>query len=346
MTGQTSPARDEKRAQKPTLALVQPASRLESRRHMLAGRRRNKRLNDTRLGVSRDGVSIDTKRRLRQEVVGLLAEHDRRAISHTPASDEDAAQRELHIRAIEMEVSGDQLLGNMPCSPRRRCQLTVRTLCLCFCLVQVLIQAWAQGEKGVAVREGVVEATQEGDDPLRFPEKEVRRHAKQLNIKIPGDDGFDPTEYHDRGMATPTWSSRTLLATPPRLAERLAKSSPLGGKPRTPIAASHSASPREALSFNFTSGALDVRQTLTTSMHLVFPQHTNSHGIIFGGNTMSWSEEVAIMACRTIRLSTGSAITWKTVTMDGLEFNVQVGVGEYVSCVIGFESLDLRRGQD
>lgn len=75
---------------------------------------------------------------------------------------------------------------------------------------------------------------------------------------------------------------------------------------------------------------MHVADTLTTSMHIVFPQHTNSHGIIFGGNTMCWSEEVAIMACRTMRIGSSRAPSWKTVSMDGLEFNVQVGVGECV----------------
>jgi acyl-CoA thioesterase 11 len=72
-----------------------------------------------------------------------------------------------------------------------------------------------------------------------------------------------------------------------------------------------------------------VSDTLTTSMQIVFPQHTNSHGLIFGGNTMSWSEEVALLACRKIRVSDEHcSLTWKTVAMDGLEFNVQVVVGD------------------
>lgn len=277
---------------KPTLALIKPMTRLESRRHLLAGRRRTKRLADAQHGRTREGVSIEVKSKVRQEMQKMMDEYDQQQFN--PPS-----------RDIANAIRGDELLRAIE--------------------IEVLIQAWAQGEEIVHVHDGMVEVNMPGDEPLLFPEIEVRQKAKKLGIKLPGDARFDPTEYRLQGSATPTWAQS---ASPPL--------TPLRRKPSNLIAHKdlQSSSPfvtsqQPLQAINSGNGNLPVITTLTTSMHIVFPQHTNSIGIIFGGNTMSWSEEVALMACRKIQVKGMMGVPhWKTVSMDGLEFNVQVGVGE------------------
>lgn len=89
---------------KPVLAPIEPTSRLESRRHLLAGRRRTKRLDDADRGISREGVSVTVKRNVRNEVIDILNEHDCQAVTSTYASNMEKQAREDHIRAIEIEV--------------------------------------------------------------------------------------------------------------------------------------------------------------------------------------------------------------------------------------------------
>lgn len=144
---------------------------------------------------------------------------------------------------------------------------------------------------------------------MRYSESEVRAHAKKLGVQIPQCLDFDESKN-----STPTVS---------RSRSPIEKKKSLEDSFRPPEVSNDQV---HHLRIN---AGIDVHQTLTTTMHLVFPQHTNSHGIIFGGNTMSWCEEVAIMACRKIQLSKSHApLSWKTVAMDGLEFTVQVGIGE------------------
>ncbi|PWN36662.1 uncharacterized protein FA14DRAFT_159092 [Meira miltonrushii] len=277
---------------KPNLALIKPMTRLESRRHLLAGRRRTKRLADAQHGRTREGVSIEIKSKVRQEMQKMMDEYDQQQFN--PPS-----------RDIANAIRGDELLRAIE--------------------IEVLIQAWAQGEDVVHVHDGMVEVNMPGDEPLLFPEAEVRQKAKKLGIKLPGDARFDPTEYRLQGSATPTWAQS---ASPPLTPLRRKQSNLHAHKDlqsNSPFVTSQQPLPAVGSGNN----SLPVISTLTTSMHIVFPQHTNSIGIIFGGNTMSWSEEVALMACRKIQVKGMMRVPhWKTVSMDGLEFNVQVGVGE------------------
>lgn len=275
---------------KPTLSLIKPTTRLESRRHLLAGRRRTKRLADAQHGRTREGVSVSIKSNVREEMQKMMDTFDLQKFSPPSHEIANAIRGDEILRAIEIEV---------------------------------LIQAWAQGEEIVHVQNGMVEVNMPGDEPLLFPEIEVRQKAKKLGIKLPGDARFDPTEYRLQGSATPTWAQSS---SPPL--------TPLRRKPSSHGVHKEFRSNSPFIDSQYSShdsvnGDLFVSSTLTTSMHIVFPQHTNSIGIIFGGNTMSWSEEVALMACRKIQVKGLNGIPhWKTVSMDGLEFNVQVGIGE------------------
>ena len=80
----------------------------------------------------------------------------------------------------------------------------------------------------------------------------------------------------------------------------------------------------EARGSNNKSGTISAAETVTRSVALVFPDHTNSNGVLFGGQLMGWMEDVALMACR--RLAGGKRFS--IVALDGLEFKKAVEVGE------------------
>ncbi len=73
-----------------------------------------------------------------------------------------------------------------------------------------------------------------------------------------------------------------------------------------------------------TGTRISCAETLTQSLHLVFPEHCNSNGVLFGGQLMGWMEEVALMACRLL----AGGRRFSTVALDGLEFKNAVEVGE------------------
>ncbi|MCO5583329.1 hypothetical protein L7F22_037239 [Adiantum nelumboides] len=137
---------------KPTLASIKPMTRLESRRHLLAGRRRTKRLADAQHGRTREGVSIEIKSKVRKEMQKMMDEYDQQQFNPPPRDIANAIRGDEILRAIEIEV---------------------------------LIQAWAQGEEVVRVHDGMVEVNMPGDEPLLFSEVEVRQKAKKLGIKLP-----------------------------------------------------------------------------------------------------------------------------------------------------------------
>lgn len=110
------------------------------------------------------------------------------------------------------------------------------------------------------------------------------------------------------------------------------------------------------------SGDVNVCDTQVRTMHIVFPErescaswacriplygahplprpshlapvtsHTdaNSKSILFGGQTMAWMEEAAIMSARHLVAADGQSCpsAWRTVAMDGLEFRRPVHIGE------------------
>ncbi|UZJ54816.1 hypothetical protein CBS101457_004136 [Exobasidium rhododendri] len=256
-------------ASKPSLARVQTSTRLEARRHLLAGRRRVKRIEDTKKGEARDGVSIDVKKQFQKEVLRMLKESDAKDHDSSRFGETSGVVQERRLQSMEIEY---------------------------------LIRALIAQEDGITFKDGKVVVNIPGDEPFSHPEAEIRRIAGVLGLRLPGDNDFQTGRRLSIDFFAPVGASTS-------------PSSPI--MERTP-----------SVSF---PKRVDVASTLTKTMHLVFPQHTNSHSIIFGGNTMSWSEDVAIMSCRSIAVTgdrQGQKSRWKTVAMDGLEFNVKVAVGE------------------
>lgn len=77
---------------------------------------------------------------------------------------------------------------------------------------------------------------------------------------------------------------------------------------------------------------IQVSQTLSRTLHLVFPEHTNSVSVLFGGQLMDWMEEAALLSARHV----GRGERWSTVALDGLEFPQAVTIGEvmYFTAVV------------
>lgn len=258
---------------KVVLPAVKPSSRLEARRHLLAGRRRRKRIEDAQRGDARDMVSLQVKQQVRKQVLDMIRERDDSSLEvAAPTGGEQSARMENRLRAVEIEF---------------------------------LIRAWAMQEDGVSVKHGRVSVDLAGDEPFDYSEHEIRSTARAMGVKLPGD------EEYKAGR---------------RLSMDFLDPSRLQGHITNPSSATEPRLP----SLSQTKASLGV-DTLTSTYALIFPEHTNSQGLIFGGNTMSWSEQVALMACRNIMISSNGVEkrgTWKTVAMDGLEFNVRVTVGE------------------
>jgi hypothetical protein len=254
---------------RPALASIKTVSRLEARRHLLAGRRRKKRIEDAQRGEARDGVSIEVKNEVRNEVMQLLQKENENSREGQPRGDAQIARQERRLKAVEIEY---------------------------------LIREWARQQEGITLKDGRVEVNLAGDEPFSHSEEEVRSIARSLGVSLPGDKQFQAGRRLSADFFNPPWiQNHSPYASP--LLDVL---------PPSPV-----------------SNQLKASYTLTTTMHLVFPQHTNSQSIIFGGNTMSWSEDVALMACRKISVSNSKhGQSWKTVAMDGLEFSVPVKVGE------------------
>lgn len=265
--------KSEEKPAKIHLAPIQLSSRLEARRHLLAGRRRSKRIEDAQKGEARDGVSIQVKNKVRNQVLEMLKERDETEREDQPKDEEQRIRLERRLRAVEIEF---------------------------------LIRAWALGEDGILVQDGKVHVNLPGDESFHYCESEIRATAKSLGVSLPDDENYKPGRRLSTDFFHPSWI-----------------------KNRTFSISSTAGRPNAATCSDF----IAVEETITTSMHLVFHQHINSQFTIFGGNTMSWSEEVALMACRNILVKVpGSDVKqrgdWKTVAMDGLEFKVRVAVGE------------------
>ncbi|CAO1628615.1 unnamed protein product [Sympodiomycopsis kandeliae] len=85
------------------------------------------------------------------------------------------------------------------------------------------------------------------------------------------------------------------------------------------------------------SGAeIRSQDTCVQTLHIVFPEHANSVSILFGGQTMSWMEEAALMCARHLPIAGSSDAgplrhSWRTVAMDGLEFRRPVHIGEVMT---------------
>lgn len=139
---------------KPKLPILMPQTILEARRHLLAGRRRAKRIEDAANGHARDGVPEKVKSALRLEVAQL----------RTPdeivggGNDDDQFSRDVgsedkhQIERLELEF---------------------------------VVRAWAAWDPAVVLKDDVVEVHLPGDEPLRHSLKAVEDTAAKLGVARP-----------------------------------------------------------------------------------------------------------------------------------------------------------------
>ncbi|SJX62539.1 related to Cytoplasmic acetyl-CoA hydrolase 1 [Sporisorium reilianum f. sp. reilianum] len=349
---------------KPQLLPLLPQTPLEARRHILAGRRRAKRIAMAKKGEARDGVSTQVKMRLKQEV---------QEISRTggkwrgPAEAETGAWTpgRLKIQHDDLLSSaiGNDVSASSGAKTAQECQLEALEL-------EFVVQAYVSRDPAVTVKHdvGMVEINLAGDIPLRHPLKVVERLAKQLE-----EEEQQQQQQQESAEASSSFASTSLFATKipqsgtvplpspsapatarPNLAvpnsangtmsppvtpsarrrsifsplkpaqEREGESDldqSLTGTPVKPHAAQHLTRARLAAKL---SKPIKVAKTMARTLHLVFPEHTNSVGVLFGGQLMDWMEEAALLTVRHV----GRGRRWGTVSLDGLEFEQAVAVGE------------------
>ncbi|CDU26020.1 related to Cytoplasmic acetyl-CoA hydrolase 1 [Sporisorium scitamineum] len=350
LTATSQPAK----APKPQLLPLLPRTPLEARRHILAGRRRAKRIAMAKKGEARDGVSTQVKKRLKQEV---------QEISRTggkwrgPAETETGGWTPGRIKIQQDDLLslavGNDVSASSGSKTAQECQLEALEL-------EFVVQAYVSKDPAVTVKhdEGMVEINLAGDIPLRHPLKVVERLAKQLEedqqesadptstslfaTKIPQSGSLPLPSPSAPGTARPNLAVPAMengIASPPRTpsARRRSIFSPLKAAQEregdtdldqsltgTPIKthAAHNLT-RDRLAAKL-SKPIKVAKTLAHTLHLVFPEHTNSVGVLFGGQLMDWMEEAALLTVRHV----GRGRRWGTVSLDGLEFEQAVAVGE------------------
>ncbi|KAJ9480245.1 Acyl-CoA hydrolase [Pseudozyma hubeiensis] len=346
------------KAPKPQLLPLLPKTPLEARRHILAGRRRAKRIAMAKKGEARDGVSTQVKQKLKQEV---------QEISRTGGKWSGPAETELNTWTPgRLKIEQADLLSSAVGSDvsavqggktSQECQLEALEL-------EFVVQAYVSRDPAVTVKhdEGLVEINLAGDIPLRHPLKVVERLAEQLEQeqqqqRQAGDAGSDSlfaTMIPESGSmplpspsaprtARPKFAAAAMIKngsiSPPMspLARRRSLFLPLKAAQEregesdldqslagTPIKQQMSQSlTRDKLAAKL-SKPIKVAKTMARTLHLVFPEHTNSVGVLFGGQLMDWMEEAALLSVRHV----GRGRRWGTVSLDGLEFEQAVAVGE------------------
>lgn len=351
LSGSSQPAK----APKPQLLPLLPRTPLEARRHILAGRRRAKRIANAQRGEARDGVSTEVKKRLKQEI---------QEISRTGGKWRGPAETEtggwtpgrLKIEAADLLSSavGNDVSAIPGTKTSQECQLEALEL-------EFVVQAFVSRDPAVTVNNDMVEINLSGDIPIRYPLKVVERLAKQVEEKEPVEPALFPsaslfaTKIPESGsIPLPSPSApRTVrpnlngaldtgTISPPKKpsARRRSVFSPLkpaqerGGDTdldqsltNTPIKTHMSADLTRARLASKLAKPIKVAKTMARTLHLVFPEHTNSVGVLFGGQLMDWMEEAALLSVRHV----GRGRRWGTVSLDGLEFEQAVAIGESVT---------------
>lgn len=349
LTGSVQPAKPPK----PQLSPLLPRTPLEARRHILAGRRRAKRIANAQKGEARDGVSTEVKKRLKQEV---------QEISRTGGKWRGPGEAEAGgWTPGKLKIEQADLLSSSVGNDVSAISKTTQEGQLEALELEFVVQAYISKDPAVTVKhdEDMVEINLSGDIPIRHPLKVVERLAQQLTeeqqhgerdsaqstslfaTKIP-ESGSVPlpspsaplTERPNLASTSGTGS----LSPPKRpFARRRSIFSPL--KPAqeregdTDLDQSTTGTPIKARAANDLTRArlpadlakpIKVAKTMVRTLHLVFPEHTNSVGVLFGGQLMDWMEEAALMSVRHV----GRGRRWGTVSLDGLEFEQAVAVGE------------------
>ncbi|KAN0065332.1 hypothetical protein ACQY0O_001168 [Thecaphora frezii] len=368
---------------------VIPQTPLEARRHILAGRRRTKRIDNAKRGEARDGVSTAVKRMLKEEVLEMSRVGGRKEVGLGINGMEDkatAARSRLVFEDGDIRVVGDRSGGLAQGKTQQDIELDALEL-------EFVVEAYVDNDPAVKLRQdkGVVEIHLPGDVPLRHPLEVVKRLAQQLRRqRQQAEDDVLPAQRSKDATAAPASPTAEAAAVAPSvasaspvlvnevpglmaapaMARKVSVFSPLcdsleneegaaaesgwhapraaeedgwterngaitlapdataiatveAAKTQTPSGRGSSDASREAGQ----PRSIEVAKTLARTLHLVFPEHTNSVSVLFGGQLMDWMEEAALLAVRHV----GRGRRWSTVGLDGLEFEQAVGIGEVMT---------------
>lgn len=359
LSGPNQPAK----APKPQLLPLLPRTPLEARRHILAGRRRAKRIANAQRGEARDGVSTQVKARLKEQV---------QEISRTGGKWRGPAESEtggwtpgrLKIQAADLFSSavGNDVSAIPGTKTAQECQLEALEL-------EFVVQAYVSRDPAVTVDydNRVVEIHLSGDIPIRHPLKVVERLAKQIEEKDSEESDKFPstllfaTKIPESGSVplpspsaprtarpnmhnalntgsisppkTPSTRRRSIFSPLKPAQEREGDTDLDQSSTNTPIKTHMSSDLTRAKLTAKLTKPIQVAKTMSRTLHLVFPEHTNSVGVLFGGQLMDWMEQAALLSVRHV----GRGRTFSTVQLDGLEFEQAVAVGEsmtFISVVI------------
>lgn len=180
-----------------------------------------------------------------------------------------------------------------------------------------MVAAYIAKDPAVHVLEesGTIEVQFPGDAPLKYDLAEIKRLAGRVERRerrnTLGGSSFDPF-IPDAGSLKHT--EDVVLQHTGLTASSL---------PAPPIKSPDT----QHLTLHNETGPLVVSQTLSRTLHLVFPEHSNSVSVLFGGQLMEWMEEAALLSARHV----GRGERWATVALDGLEFPQAVAIGEVMS---------------
>lgn len=330
------------------LQALLPRTPLEARRHILAGRRRAKRIANAQRGEARDGVTTETKARLKEEVL-LISKTGGKWKGPAEAEKGSWTPGKLKIDPEDLIASAGGEISAVPgAGTSQDAELEALEL-------EFVVQAYVSKDPAVTVNEeqGFVEVNLAGDIPLRHSLQKVEKLAKQVRQESNGEDyavqfAFSAPESGAVPLPSPSALGVKEIGTtsndflqpknfkPPRARRRsiflpLKAAQEREGDTDTELSrmgtpnedADHAvlSEPRSMPKLN---KSIKVNKTLARTIHIVFPEHTNSVGVLFGGQLMDWMEEAVLLSVRHV----GRARRWGTVSLDGLEFEQAVAVGE------------------
>lgn len=338
---------EKSKAPKVQLRALLPKTPLEARRHILAGRRRAKRIANAKKGEARDGVTTETKKKLKQEVL---------LISKTGGKWKGPAEAETGTWTPgRLKIEREDLIGSAgddtSAVPGVKTSQEVELEAL---ELEFVVQAYLSKDPAVTVNEeeGTVEVNLSGDIPLRHPLKQVQKLANQIREEdsrqsasrfasqisepgamplpspsAPGVTAFArSTDISSNGQTTNAAKTRRRSVFQPLkpAQEREGDTDLEQSQAGTPIKTAGSTILSKPQTSTKLNRPIKVAKTMARTIHIVFPEHTNSVGVLFGGQLMDWMEEAVLLSVRHV----GRAKRWGTVSLDGLEFEQAVAVGE------------------
>lgn len=270
-------AADDASATRPRLPRLVPETKLQWRRHFLAGHRRARRLAAAAKGVDEDGIPRDVLEEVRKNVMSMAGPGARKQDINVGSQTIDRGEREIMARAMY---------------GRRDSTLVIKDE----------EEGWVSGHlRG--------EEEDNGGQIIRQPLSEVKAMARDMGLL----DAEDGKELYSH--------PRSPSASPPPQA-RARRRSRMGSFISPHLRSPH---PYPHLQTPHGPTTIAIEDTLASHLQIVFPSHTNSVGILFGGETMAWLEQAALISARNVARGSPN-VHWKTVAMDGLEFKRPVVV--------------------